>query len=90
MLVYHAVGSQIRAAASKLHPVPTRRLVDFGRFTLAPGEATAASFRISRDAFGITTAGGTPRVYAGEHALIFSRGVAGADQLVPIHIGAAA
>ena len=74
VLVYHAVGDEIRAAASQSHPVPIRRLVDFRRVSLDAGASTAVAFEVAVGSLGLTTADGSTKVYSGMHKLIFSRG----------------
>ena len=36
--VFHEVSETLRTAITKLHPVPIRRLVEFERVTVSPGE----------------------------------------------------
>jgi len=87
MLVYHSVGAAIRAKASKLHPVPLKRLVGFERFTLPPEKKTVTTFEFQlKDALAITRADGTRQVYGGEHLLIFSRGDGAADIEVSVRV----
>ena len=82
--VYHAAGDEVRAAASKLHPVPLKQLVEFERFIdLAPGKAQSVTMSLDPDAvLALTAANGSKVVYPGEHKLIFSTGVPAVPDVV--------
>lgn len=76
--IYHAVGDDIRTAASKLHPVPIKQLVEFERFIDVAPHSAAVAITLSLDpskVLAITSANGTKVVYPGEHTLVISTGV---------------
>jgi len=77
--VYHAVGDDVRAEASKLHPVPLKQLVGFERVNgLAPGASQDVQIALGQAAaLSLTAADGSRVQYAGRHNLIFSTGVPG-------------
>ena len=55
--------------------VPLRRLVDFQRVTVAPGEVARVAFSpFDAEAFSLVTTNGSKAVYPGGHSLVFSRG----------------
>lgn len=70
--VFHSVSSAIRTAAK--HPVPIRRLVDFGRVSLAAGASATLQFTLPKERLALVTASGASMLYAGEHTLTFTRG----------------
>ena len=82
--VYHAAGDAVRTAASKLHPVPLKQLVEFERIIdLAPGKAQSVTMSLDPDAaLALTAANGSKVVYPGEHKLIFSTGVPAVPDMV--------
>ena len=82
--VYHAAGDAVRTAASKLHPVPLKQLVEFERIIdLAPGKAQSVTMSLDPDAvLALTAANGSKVVYPGEHKLIFSTGVPAVPDVV--------
>ena len=81
LMIFHAVGDDIRAAASKLHPVPLKQLVEFERISdLGPGASATTTFSLNPDvSLALVTANGSKAVYPGEHKLIFSTGAAAQD-----------
>ena len=73
-MVFDSLSAGIRAAVGAAHPVPAKRLVDFGRLSLAAGGEGELSFSIAKQALSLTTADGSQKLYSGTHGLLFSRG----------------
>jgi len=87
VMVFDALSGPVRkAAAAAGHPVPIKRLVDFGRVSVDPGAAATITFDIDQAALGLTTADGSKKPYPGVHNLVFSRGN-GADVTVAVELG---
>jgi beta-D-xylosidase 4 len=70
--VYHSVDEKIRQRAQ--HSVPLKRLVDFGRVTVQPGETAKIEFLLN-DVFWLVNNNGDKVVYPGTHSLEFTNGV---------------
>lgn len=81
VMVFHRVGSKIREAAT--HPVPLKRLVEFERVRLNPGDDTTISFAVTFDRLGLTNSDGDYVIYEGAHELVFSTGGKG-DVVLPV------
>lgn len=88
VMVYHSVSDAVRAVASKLHPVPTRALVQFERVTVLPGKTQTIHFRpFEQKSFELVNADGNRSLYTGQHSLIFSRGH-GTEEVINITLPA--
>ena len=75
VMVFHRVSEKIRAAASALHPVPAKNLVDFERVSLGVGDSETVTFTLdAAKIFAITSLDGTKKVWSGMHDVIFSTG----------------
>lgn len=74
VLAYHSAGTDVRARAEMLHPVPSRALIGFERVRVASRAATTATFAFEERALALTNATGDKHIYPGKHELIFSRG----------------
>ena len=85
VLVYDSLSAAIRAAVGTAHPLPTKRLVDFQRVSVAAGGSATVAFTIPKQALALTTADGSKKQYPGAHQLIFSRGN-GADATVSVTV----
>ena len=85
VLVYDSLSAAIRAAVGTAHPLPTKRLVDFQRVSVAAGGSATVAFTIPKQALALTTADGSKKQYPGAHQLIFSRGN-GADAAVSVTV----
>ena len=85
IMVYDSLSDGIRRVVNGAHPLPIKRLIDFERRTLSVGESTQVQFDIDAQELSVTTVDGTPKLYAGTHNLVFSRGN-GIDITVPVAI----
>ena len=85
ILVYDSLSAGIRSAVNGAHPLPGKRLVNFARTRLGAGESAHVQFEILASELSVTTADGSPKLYAGTHNLVFSRGN-GKDVVVPVAI----
>jgi beta-glucosidase len=74
VLVFDALSYSVRAAVNDSHPVPTKRLIDFERTSIAAGAKSTVVFRIPFEALALTTSDGSRKLYGGAHDLVFSRG----------------
>jgi len=81
LMAFDSLSPAIRSSVSDQHPVPIKRLVDFG----GRGASTTVKFSFSAAALALTTAGGRKKSYGGVHNIVFSRGN-GNDQTVPVDI----
>ena len=81
--VYLRPGAGIQAKVG--HPVPQKKLVEFGRVRLSAGASTVLSFSVPTRRMGLTNADGDYVLYAGAYDVIFSTGAA-ADVALPLSI----
>ena len=63
-------------------PLALRQVVDFARVSLAPGESASLPFEVPFASFAQADARGRLLVHGGAHALRFSHGGAGGDDVV--------
>lgn len=83
IFVFDSLSDGIRSLVNGAHPLPIKRLIDFERTTLDPGECTQVQFEIEALELSVTTASGDSKLYTGTHNLVFSRGN-GHDITVPV------
>jgi len=74
VVMHDLLSAAIRTTVGKAHPVPTKRLVDFERVSIAAGSSAVVSFKIPNEKFALMMADGSTRLYIGNHELQFSRG----------------
>ena len=72
VMLYHAAGSEIRAAAK--HPVPIRSLIDFERVSVPKGSTATVVFHVDHKSLELVDENGELRKYPGQHQLVASRG----------------
>lgn len=74
--VYHVPSQTLRDQVEKHHPVPLRRLVDFARVSVNPGESTNVVFELDTNkVFSQVNRAGENVVYSGTHSLAITNGV---------------
>ena len=74
VMVFHVAGEDVRARVRDAHPAPARSLVGFERARIAAGSVANLEFRLGEAALALVNATGGRQLYAGQHALVFSRG----------------
>ena len=85
VMVFDTLSNAIRKAAAAEHPVPIKRLVNFGRVSVDAGATATLIFNINPAAPELTTADGSKKSYPGVHNLVFSRGN-GADVTIAVDV----
>lgn len=87
LMVFHSVGQAVRKAATAIHPVPIKELVEFWRFNNIPaGGSQVMAFSMEPEVLSLTTNDGSRKVYPGEHELHFSTGGSAPDQVVTLTV----
>ena len=88
VMVYHVAGHDVRARIGTTHPVPAKSLVGFDRVRVAAGSSMALRFDLRQEVLELVNATGGRQLYAGSHALVFSRGH-GAEVAINVTVDAA-
>jgi hypothetical protein len=84
VMLYHAAGADVRAAAARAsppHPVPRKALVDFARVSVAAGATATVEFALSEASFLLVNGDGDRTLYHGARVLELSNGAGQAVML---------
>ena len=85
VMVYHAAGDDVRSKIAASHPVPAKALVEFERVFVRAGGSVHVRFELGEQALLLVNATGGRQLYAGSHALLFSRGH-GPDTMINVTV----